>query len=507
MTDRPATVYFAERRIALDELYERGARAAQALSGQGIGPGDVIPVLLHNEPAFVEALTCLRCLDAVLVLIPWHLTAAEMRPILAAVEPKALIVHADLLPRVLACAAELPALRLAVIDTPPEVEHAYDLPRTGPRPAFPGLIRWEALIERATAALPIPLRSIQAIAVTSGSTGAPKIIRREGRPRWIRWAAHCTDSWPAIHRSIVAAPLYHTGQYGVFSQACHQGADAVILPRFEPEAFLQAVEQHRVNHAYLHPPMFGQLLQLPTDVRARYDVSSLDYVVQTGAPCPPQVKRAMIEWLGPVIWEVYGTSETSTIAACSSREWLTKPTTVGRPLRRVVILDGDGRACPPGRTGEIYVDVSDMPRISYQNGAVNRRRIDGAEFISTGDVGALDEEGDLSVCGRTDDVISNGRLKVYPEEIEHAILRHPRVRDCAVFGIPDAVNGQAIAAIVTVTDGDPDIEAELRAFLREWLSDYKIPVRIWSQAQPLRTEAGKLNRNRLTDRVELAGAP
>lgn len=503
---RPATVYFADRVVRLDALRARGARAAAALAAQGIGAGDVIALVLRNEPAYVEVLTCLRCLGATMVQIPWHLTAREMRPILAAVRPRLAIVHADLLARVQEAAAPLRSPPIAVLATPPAVAHACALPASGPVPDAANLLDWEALIAAAAAPLAMPTRSIPAIAVTSGSTGAPKIIRRTGEQRWLQWAEARTGNRPAIRCSIVTAPLYNAGQYGVFNQACHHGADQVIMPRFEAEAFLQAVERHRVNHAYLVPAMFVRLLKLPQPVRRRYDLSSLTYVLQTGAACPPAVKRQMIEWLGPVIWEAYGSSETSTIAACSSAEWLARPTRVGKPNRRVVILDDDGNIRPPHETGRIYVDVTDLPRISYENATLMQRHLEGRDYLSMGDVGALDDDGYLAVRGRIDDLINNGRLKVYPEEIEHAMLQHPQVLDCVAFAIPDEIYGQAIAALVQPADAMLDIERDLRPFLSERLSGHKIPVVIGRAEGPLRRESGKTCRAQLAREFAQAGS-
>lgn len=496
-----ASLHFAGRRLLLADLYARGARAARSLADNGIGRGDVIALVLRNEPAFVEAITCLRCLDAVLVLVPWHLTVAELHQIFGAVQPRVIIAHADLIEHVQSGAAGLTGVRFAVIETPVEVAQAFGLPACTPLPERADTWRWQDLIEKSGDGLPVPARTLQAIAVSSGSTGRPKIIRRDGVQRWRQWASHCTQAWPSIRRSIVTAPLYHTGQYGVFSQACHLGADQVLLPRFEPEAFLQAVERHRINHAYLGPPMFVQLLRLAPDVRQRYDVSSLNYLVQTGAPCAPDIKRQMIDWLGPIIWEVYGASECSLIAASSSQEWLKRPGTVGRPLRPVAVFDDRGTPCPPGETGELYVDMSDMPGLRYQNAAVRRRTIEATELVSVGDRGRLDADGYLYVTGRVDEIINNGRLKVYPEEIEHVILRHPRVHDCVVFAIPDAVYGQAVAAAVTIRDRDLYLAAELRRWLAGELSEHKIPVRIWCQSEPLRLGAGKVNRQALAERL------
>lgn len=494
-------VHFGTRQLVLASLQERGARAAQSLRSAGIGTGDVIAIMLYNEPVFVEAITCLRCLDAVLVLVPWHLQTAELQQIFIAIKPRLIIAHEHFAAAAHAASAALTGVRLAIVETPEETLRAFGLDTCTPLQAVAGSWRWQALVASASAPLPIPERPLQAIAVSSGSTGRPKIIRREGRPVWRQWTTQCTRTWPAIRRSMVTAPLYHSGQYGVFCQACQMGADLVILPRFTPTACLQAVDRHRINHAYLGPPMFVELLRLPAAVRERYDVSSLDYLVQMGAPCAPDIKRRMIDWLGPIIWEVYGASECSMLAASSSHEWLERPGTVGKPLRRVFILDEAGSPCPPGQEGEIYIDLSGLPGVSYQNAQIRRRAIGAMDGLSVGDCGWLDADGYLYLGGRVDEIINNGRLKVYPEEIERWILGHPLVEDCVVFPIPDPVQGQAIAAAIRVAEGRELPLAGLRAWLSGRLSEHKMPVRIWCQPQPLRASTGKVNRQALARRL------
>jgi long-chain acyl-CoA synthetase len=490
-------VQFADEAVALEHLEARGARAACALGGCGIGAGDVVAILLRNEPAFIEALTCIRCLESQRVLIPWHLTAREIREIVAAVRPAALIVHRDLLPRVTDSGGGPPGTRIAVVETHPELRRVYELPAEEPLPPYPELQCWDTLIAGATGALSVPTRTIQAISITSGSTGRPKIIRWEGAQHWVQWAEARTERRPPITTSLVTAPLYHGGQYGAFSHAYHRRANLILMPKFDAERFLQAVERHRVNHAYLVPTMFVRLLKLPRRVRERYDLSSLDYVLHTGAPCAQAIKRQMIDWWGPVIWEAYGCSEVSVISACSSEDWLKKPGTVGRPVRSVVILDDQGRACAAGQTGQICVSTTGMPRLSYQNQPTKRYRIHDGEFIPTGDLGHLDVDGDLFVRGRADDLINTGRVKVHPVEIENVMLRDPRVLDCIVHPVPDAEFGQVIAAVVQVSDAAAHIETELRAFLAGQISEHKIPVRMRIQTDSLRTETGKLKRQTL----------
>lgn len=496
-----ACIHFGDRQFQLGERLARGARAAQSLAAAGIGRGDVVALVLHNEPTFLEALTCLRCLDAVLVLVPWHLTVAELQQVFAAVKPRLVIMHSHLAARVRPAAADLPDACFAVVETPAETLQAFDLATPAALPPRADTWLWQDLVEHGGRGLPMPAQTLRAIALSSGSTGRPKIIRRDGVQRWRQWADHCTRAWPAIRRSIVTAPLYHTGQYGVFSQACQTGADLVILPRFEPEVFLQAVERHRANHAYLSPPMFVQLLRLPAAVRQRYDLGSLDYLVQTGAPCAPAIKQEMIDWLGPIIWEVYGASECSLISACSSPEWLHRPGTVGRPMRRIVILGDSGEPCPTGEVGEIFVDISDMPGLRYQNAQIRHCQVGTTDFVSMGDRGHCDADGYLYLAGRVDEVINNGRLKVYPEEIEQAILAHPAIEDCVVFPLPDPLSFQAIGAAVTVAAGLECSEDSLRTWLAGRISEHKLPVRVWFQSQPLRAGTGKVNRQALAERL------
>ncbi len=495
----PARVYFGIESYGLDQLRMRGARAAFALADRGVSAGDVIAILMRNEPRFIEALTCIRCLDARRVLIPWHLTAHEIRPILTAVRPRVLIVHRDLLGLVSSVANRDAHTTLLVIETPAEITALFGPPASLMQSPEAEMVSWDALVASAAQPMPIPTRPLEAISLTSGTTGRPKIIRWQGKALWVQWAEGRTAHRPAIRTSIVTAPLYHGGQYGAFSHACLRSAHQVILPKFDAEGFLLAVERYRVNHAYMVPTMFVRLLKLPRQLRDRYDVSSLNYVLHTGAACPPDIKRQMIDWLGPVIWEAYGCSEMSVIAACSSEEWLQRPGTVGRPLMPVQILNRDGSACASGTIGEIYVNVSGLPRIEYENGAVRQRAIDGMPWLAPGDAGSVDADGYLYVAGRSDDLINTGRVKVYPLEIENVILMHPAVRDCAVFAIPDPEFGQIIGAAVDMDSGDTTIDAELSLFLRGRLSEHKIPALFTRLDPQLRNGAGKMNRTRLRD--------
>ena len=500
-------IFFDQECCEVATVEQRGMHAAFALAEAGVGDGDVVAVLLRNEPAFVEALTCIRCLNAVRVLVPWHLELPEVLEIITAVRPALLIGHADLMAPLVGRLPSGAKLRLAVVDVPDVISKAYEL---GSLPVGfpPGWLRWSMLVESA-GIRPLPPVPPRHISLSSGSTGTPKVMRWQGTPRWQRQRRSDLDEAPPIETTIISAPMFHGAQYGLFMHAWFSRANHVILAKFDAEIFLAAVEAHCATHAYAVPTMFNRLLRLPEDVRRQYDLSSLNHIMHTGAICPCDVKRAMIEWLGPVIWEVYGCSEVSTISVCSSAAWLRKPGTVGRPIHQVAILDEGDNPCAVGQRGRIFVDVTGQPRLTFNGVSAPTVVVDGLEMIAAGDIGWLDEEGDLFVAGRVDDLINTGRLKVYPLEIENEILAHPQVLDCAVFALPDDEFGQAVGAVVEVAPAWTGIERDIREFLMGRISEHKIPARIWVQSSTFRSASGKFNRGGLARRcaaTEAAGA-
>ena len=443
----------------------------------GVPTGSVVAILLRNEPAYLEALSCIRALQGVRVQIPWHFTATEIQPILSDIVPAVIIIHEDLWPLIAAWTSHHPQVYIAVVCTPEDIARIFALPKHCLNHKPVGALRWEELIAEAPQALPITGRPPPAISITSGSTGAPKIVRWNPTPRTAQWQPQHTLNQPAIVTSIVTAPMYHSAQHGMLTQAWLQRANLVILPAFDAEEFLAAIERYRVNHAYTVPSMFVRLLKLPRHVRERYDLSSLNFVFHAGAPCAANVKRAMLSWLGPVIWEAYGCSEAGTISFCPSAEWLQRPGTVGRPMRTVAILDDQHDILPCGATGQIWVDVRN-----------------GHEWVATGDVGHLDADGFLYLSGRADGLITTSQIKVYPAEIEQAILAHPAILDCTVFAVSDAECGQTIAAVVEMREPIANIEQELKGFLSGRISEYKIPVMIRESRASMWRDTGKLDR-------------
>ena len=223
------------------------------------------------------------------------------------------------------------------------------------------------------------------------------------------------------------------------------------------------------------PTMFSRLLRLPAAVREKYNVSSLEYVIHGAAPCPPGVKRAMIEWWGPVIHEYYGSTEAAIVSVASSEEWLARPGTVGRPRETtpVQVRDAEGAILPPGQEGELYMQLNAAFGFTYRNRPEMDEGTRGGAWFTNGDVGYLDVDGYLYLCDRRKDMIISGGVNIYPSEIEGVIVDHPAVRDCAVFGIPDEDFGEAVAAAVELS-GAATGEA-IRAHVAGRLAGYKVP--------------------------------
>jgi long-chain acyl-CoA synthetase len=265
------------------------------------------------------------------------------------------------------------------------------------------------------------------------------------------------------------------------------------MDHWDAEEFLRLVERHRVRTTFLVPIQFVRLLKLPPEVRARYDLSSLELVIHGSAPVAPEVKRQMIDWLGPVLYEFYGGTEGGG-CTISSTEWLRKPGSVGRPFPHlsVEILDEDGRPCPVGTEGEVW--FRQPGSFAYKDDPEKTAQATRGDLMTFGDIGFVDDEGYVFLCDRRADVIVSGGVNVYPAQVEAVLVTHPWVADCCVVGAPDDEWGERVVAVVQPVPGaavDPDA---LRAFAAAHLGGYQVPRAIDIAAELPRTETGKLAR-------------
>jgi long-chain acyl-CoA synthetase len=340
---------------------------------------------------------------------------------------------------------------------------------------------------------------------TSGTTGRPKGIARQ--PMVADQAPAATAMRQMAYgvepdmRALLNAPWYHSAPNSYALGIMLEGGSVYIEGRFDAERTLQLIHAHRLTHAYLVPTMYVRLLALPREVRARYDLSSMRFVSSTGSPCAPDVKRAMIEWWGPVINECYGSSELGYMTMVTSAQALRKPGSAGPAMPGVVlkILDGDGREVPRGHAGLIYVHQPATPDFSYIGNAEARAAMEVDGLNTMGDVGYLDEDGFLFIVDRHADMVISGGVNIYPAEIEQVLQGMPGVADCAVFGIPDDEFGEALAAAVQPVAGVALGAAAVRDWLHQRIAGYKVPKTVTINQQLPREDTGKIFKRKLRD--------
>jgi long-chain acyl-CoA synthetase len=484
-------VYFGDVVRDGGTLRDRGLRLAGGLRALGVREGDVVAVLLRNDPVFADVIHACRIAGTYYCPLNWHFTPSEIGFILGDCNARVVIGHGDLLE---GAATVLPpgaaVLRVgagaasAFLDYEAwlRAQPVYDGPNVSPR----GLMGY-----------------------TSGTTGRPKGVLREPVPvgalpaqqAAMRELARTVYGIEDGCRTVLSAPLYHSAPASIAQHTLLYGERLVLAPRFDAEETLALIERHCADVTYLTPTMYVRLLRLPDAVWNRYDTSSLRFVASTGAPCAPDVKRAIIARLGPVVHETYASTEAGLITVASSADALARPGTAGRPAgaAEVRIMDESGRACAPGEIGMIYGRQPAYPDFTYHNLPDARRAIERDGLVTLGDMGYLDADGYLFVCDRGADMVLSGGVNIYPAEIEHALLRLPGVLDCAVIGVPDAEFGERLHAFVQPEPGADVVPERLAAELRRVLAGYKVPRTFTLAASLPRDDNGKIAKRRLRE--------
>ena len=470
-----------ERTWGWAEVDDALRRVAVQLQRLGLGPGQRLAVFAVNS-----AETLLAHLGGLLagvstVPVNFHLTADEVAYILTDSGAAVLVVGPETAERGREAAAAA-GVDLVVED-------------------------WDAWLagapedEPATDVAPQPN-----LMYTSGTTGRPKGV--ELPPTMFAGGAtvaeHLTalgaNRFATLGRHLVAGPMYHTGPLSGF-RVLAAGAPVVVLRRFDPEAVLAAVDRWRTASSVMVPTHFVRLLALPDEVKHRYDVSSMRLVAHTGAACPADVKRAMIDWWGPIFSEAYGATEVGTVASISSEEWLRHPGSVGRsvPPFEALVVDDEGRPVPAGTEGRLYF------RDTTGRGVVYHRNPDGSAaahlepgVFTLGEIGYVDDEGYVYITDRFSDMVVSGGVNLYPAEAEQVLVQHPAVADVAVIGVPHPEMGEQLKALVVPVDPSaPPSEADVLDFCRARLSSLKCPRSVDVVETIGRTTMGKLNKRAL----------
>lgn len=481
------------------EMETGSARLARWLVDHDMRPGDAIALVADNSPRVFEVYWASQRCGLLLTAVNHHLTPAEIAYIVDDCAAKALVV-----------AGSLGALAAAVGAAVPEVglRLAYG-------PAVPGFDDYDAALEHVSGEPLAEEPAGASMLYSSGTTGRPKGVRPPMPQRRIDEPG---DANVAVFGPLYGftpetvylspAPLYHAAplRFTVAVQAL--GGTVVAMDRFDAQEALAAIEKYQATHSQWVPTMFVRLLKLPPQVRARYDVSSMRVAIHAAAPCPIDVKRAMIEWWGPVLYEYYAATESIGMTFLDSAQWLAHPGSVGRAaLGALRIADTEtGELLPPGRVGTVYFERTDGPLFTYHNDPEKTRESRHPEhddWATTGDLGYVDDEGWLYLTDRKAFMIISGGVNIYPREAEDALALHPAVLDVAVIGVPDAEMGEAVLAVVQpapdATPG-PELERELIAHTREHIAAFKAPRRVVFTPDLPRTPTGKLVKQKLRDR-------
>ncbi|WP_139978066.1 acyl-CoA synthetase [Nocardioides litoris] len=503
--DKPALVMAGSgRSLTYAELDDRSLRVANWLHAAGLRQGDVVAMVSDNRPETYEVYWAALRSGLYITAVNHNLSADETSYIVRDCGAKALVVSgtkADLVDR---------------LDV--DVEH---------RLAFAGEVEGYGDYERALADAgnaPLPAQPHgDDLLYSSGTTGRPKGIKLPLPDYSVEEPGYkYVAIFGGLYRFdestvyLSPAPVYHAAPLR-FGGVIHAlGGTLVMMEKFEPEAFLPAVQEHRVTHTQMVPTMFVRLLKLDDEVRLSYDVSSLRYVVHAAAPCPVEVKHRMIDWLGPIVHEYYASTEANGGTMIDSEQWLQHPGSVGVPLiGRPRIVGDDGRELPTGEVGTLYFEREEFEGASfeYHNDPDRTRSTQHPEhpnWTTVGDLGYLDDEGFLYLTDRKAFMIISGGVNIYPQEIEDQLTLHPAVLDIAVLGVPDEEMGERVVAFVQPAEGisladggDEALAAELVAYARERIAHFKVPREIHFRDELPRTPTGKMVKGKLKE--EYAG--
>jgi long-chain acyl-CoA synthetase len=463
------------------QLNANANRLLHRLRAAGLTGDEGLAVVLGNVPQFVEA--WLACQRGGLRFTPvnWHLAPAEVAYVLGDCGAAAWIVDADFA-ELVGPEAERPRVALAVGGS------------------ISGFVDYAAALSEGDPADPEAPSLGRTMLYTSGTTGRPKgVLRSAG---WVLPPQR--EGTIAGYRdgdvALLCGPAYHGGPLTFdIAMPLASGATVLMMEKFDPEQWLALVERYCVTHCHLVATMFQRLLALPAATRGRYDLSSLRLITHGAAPTPPDVKRAMIDWLGPILFEYYAATEASPNIRIGSEEWLRKPGSVGRvpPGGGTCVLDESGEPSPPGVVGRICFRPPEAMHARYFNAPDKNRAMFEREYFTVGDLGYVDEDGFLFLTGRSAETIISGGVNIYPQEVDNALLAHPAVRESCTVGVPDPEWGEAVRGVVTLAEGHAPSDTlgeELRVFAARSLARFKVPRQIDFVGEIPHSEAGKVLR-------------
>jgi long-chain acyl-CoA synthetase len=466
------------------EVNRNANRLVRLMRNAGLGVGDGVAVITSNRGEFVEILTA--CVRGGFRITPvnWHLTTDEVAYILNDCEAKAAFCEARVASSGPA-AAQAPGLSLKVsIGGDIEGFLNYD----------------EALAPIDGHDIDDPVLGNQML-YTSGTTGRPKGVWRPS-PVITPQAMYAMRGYDDTAVQLCAGPAYHAAPLAFDIRASMgAGATLVFLDKWDSEHTLRTIQDRKVTHLHLVPIMFQRLLALPAEVKAKYDASGVRYIIHGAAPCPPEVKHAMIEWFGPVLNEYYAGSEGGAGFMIDSHEWLKKPGSVGKKpvLMGSKILDEAGNECAPNVAGTIYHQLPPGGFTYYKDEKKTASARVG-DFFTMGDMGYFDEDGYLFLTGRSAETIISGGVNIYPQEIDNVLIQHEAVADSSTVGVPHDEWGEQVKAVILLKPGyqpSPTLADEILSYARDGLPGFKVPRSLDFVTELPRSEAGKIQRGKV----------
>ncbi|MES2897652.1 MAG: AMP-binding protein [Pseudomonadota bacterium] len=484
--DKPAVIDPNGRVRTFAEVNANANRLARLFRQHGLEAGDSLALVCSNRAEFVEVLAATLRAGIRFTPVNWHLTVDEVAYIIKDCEAKVLVGE----------------VRVASVG--PAAEQCPDLVlKLSIGGDIPGFVDYDtALAPLDGSDIPDPILG-NSMMYTSGTTGRPKGVFRPvpAVTPQAMYAMRGYDHETSVQ--LCAGPAYHAAPLA-FDVRAAMGAGVPLhfIDKWDSEQVLKTLSEQKVTHLHLVPIMFQRLLALPPEVKAKYDVGHVKYIVHGAAPCPPEVKHAMIEWFGPILSEYYAGSEGGAGFAITSEEWLKKPGSVGkRPaLLQCRILDEEGNELPNGVPGAIYHQLPPGGGFTYYKDTAKTEASRKEGFFTMGDVGYFDEDDYLFLTGRNAETIISGGVNIYPQEVDNELIKHEAVADSATVGVPHDEWGEQVKAVILLEPGyqpSDQLAQEILDFGRKTLPAFKVPRSLDFVTELPRSEAGKIQRNKV----------
>jgi acyl-CoA synthetase (AMP-forming)/AMP-acid ligase II len=494
--DKPAVIMGGSGEVVTYDQLDKGSnQLAQVLRSRGLKQGDSIAICMENNARYLQATWAAQRSGLYYTAASSRLTPGELEYIVNDCGAQALITS-----------YEKRDVAADLLDKMPNVHTRLMIGGV-----IDGYESYEEVVGSASVDEVADPAQGQDMLYSSGTTGRPKGVKipltgaPPDAPTGVAGLGLMLYQFGPEMVYLSPAPLYHAAPLR-FCMAVHQaGGTVVVMEHFDPVEYLRLIGAYSATHTQVVPTMFVRMLKLPEDERAKFDVSSLRVCIHAAAPCPVPVKKQMIEWWGPVIYEYYAGTEGNGFVCCNSEEWMAHPGTVGKALLGTIHIVGDDGAEVPagsGESGTIYFEGG--ATFEYHNDPEKTRGSRNAAGWSTlGDVGYLDDDGFLYLTDRKAYMIISGGVNIYPQEAENVLVMHPKVADAAVFGVPNEEMGEEVKAVVQpidMADAGPELERELIAYCKSQLAGYKCPRSVDFEAELPRHPTGKLYKRLLKDR-------